>query len=221
MGRKVHPIGFRLGINEEWRSNWYAEGEEYARLIKEDKDIRDLIHDEVGRAGVSRIQIERFPKRIVVEIHTAKPGVVIGRRGSTVKALKEKLEELTEVTGSNLRLDVQEIENPETDAHVVAENVADQIERRVSFRRAMRRAVSTAMRAGAEGAKVACKGRLGGTEMSRREWTHEGRVPLHTLRAEIDFAREEAVTAFGHIGIKVWIYHGDILPTLEEESATA
>jgi len=219
LGRKVNPIGFRLGINKKWRSNWYAEGKEYARLIKEDKEIRDLIHEKVGRAGISRIQIERFPKRIVIAITTAKPGVVIGRGGASVKVLQEQLEELTGVTDSNLRLDVQEVENPETDAYVVAESIAEQLERRVSYRRAMRRAVSTAMRAGAEGAKVVCKGRLAGAEMSRRDWTHEGRVPLHTLRADIDYARSEAITAFGRIGIKVWIYHGDIMPTAETSAS--
>jgi len=212
LGRKVHPIGFRLGIIRDWESNWFAEGDKYADLLKEDIDIRELVHEHYGRAGISRIQIERFPKRIAVTITTAKPGIVIGRRGASINALKTQIEALTGMGGNRLRLDVKEIENPDTDAHVVAESITEQLERRVSYRRAMRRAVSRAMRAGAKGIKVACKGRLSGAEMGRREWMREGRVPLHTLRADIDYAQVEAWTTYGRVGVKVWIYRGDVLP---------
>ncbi|MCD6327796.1 30S ribosomal protein S3 [bacterium] len=212
MGRKVHPIGFRLGIIKEWDSKWYAEGKEYVENLLGDIEIRETIREYLGRAGISRIEIQRFPKRILVRINTAKPGIVIGRKGSTINALKEKLEEITGVTGNALRLDVAEIDNPDLDARVLAENIAEQIERRVSYRRAMSRVAQRAIRAGAEGVKVACKGRLYGSEMGRRDWLMEGRVPLHTLRADIDFAREEAETAYGRIGIKVWVNRGEVLP---------
>lgn len=212
MGRKVHPIGFRLGIIKDWDSKWFAEGEEYSRLLIQDVEVRKLIRERLGRAGISRIEIQRFPRRVAITIRTAKPGVVIGRRGANVNALKAELEELTGVTGKNLRLDVVEVEQPELDARVVAESVAEQLERRVSRRRAMRQAMGRAMRAGAEGIKIACKGRLAGAEMARREWVREGRVPLHTLRADIDYAMEESLTTYGRIGVKVWIYRGDILP---------
>jgi len=212
LGRKVHPIGFRLGIIRDWESNWFAEGDRYAELLKEDLEVRKLTREHYGRAGISRIQIDRFPKRIAITITTAKPGIVIGRRGFSINSLKAKLEELTGLNGRNLRLDVEEIDNPDTNARVVAESIAEQIERRVSFRRAMRRAVSRAMRTGAKGVRIACKGRLSGVEMGRREWMREGRVPLHTLRADIDYAQEEARTTYGLVGVKVWVYHGDVLP---------
>jgi small subunit ribosomal protein S3 len=221
LGRKVHPIGFRLGVIKDWDSKWFAEGEEYARLVVEDWEIRDKIREDLGRAGISRIEIKRFPKQIAITIATAKPGIVIGRRGSNVNALKAQLEEMTEIEGKNLRLDVVEVENPDLDASVVAENVAEQLERRVSQKRAMRQAISRSMRAGAEGVRIAVAGRLGGSEMSRREWSHEGRVPLHTLRADIDFARDEAFTTFGRIGVKVWINRGEVLPEVEEASGGA
>ena len=221
MGRKVNPIGFRLGYIKDWDSKWYAEGPEYAELLHEDLQIRDLIHEHLERAGVARIEIERYPKRITVTINTAKPGVVIGRRGANINELKEKIEALgsTEalgLAGKTLRLDVVEIDLPELSAKVVAEDVALQLERRVSQRRAMRQAIQRTMRAGAEGCKIICKGRLSGAEMSRIDWMHEGRVPLHTLRADIDFAIEEAITPYGRIGVKVYIYRGDVLPELEE-----
>ena len=212
MGRKVHPIGFRLGIIKDWESNWFAEGDRYADLLKEDVDIREIVREHYGRAGISRIQIERYPRRIAITVSTAKPGIVIGRRGASVNALKAKLDALTGIDGRNLRLDVVEVENPDTNARVVAENIAQQLERRVSYRRAMRRAISRAMRAGAEGIKITCKGRLSGAEMGRREWMREGRVPLHTLRADIDYAQVEAWSTYGRIGVKVWVYHGDVLP---------
>jgi small subunit ribosomal protein S3 len=212
LGRKVHPIGFRLGITKECESKWFAEGAEYAELLGQDIKIRELIRKRLGRAGISRLEIQRFPKQISITILTAKPGIVIGRRGANVNALKAELEELTGVTGRNLRLDVVEVERPELDARLVAESVAEQLERRVSQRRAMRQAISRAMRAGAQGIKIACSGRLSGAEMARREWAREGRVPLHTLRADIDYALVEALSTYGRIGVKVWIYRGDVLP---------
>jgi small subunit ribosomal protein S3 len=212
LGRKVHPIGFRLGITKECESKWFAEGAEYAELLGQDIKIRELIRKRLGRAGISRLEIQRFPNQISITILTAKPGIVIGRRGANVNALKAELEELTGVTGRNLRLDVVEVERPELDARLVAESVAEQLERRVSQRRAMRQAISRAMRAGAQGIKIACSGRLSGAEMARREWAREGRVPLHTLRADIDYALVEALSTYGRIGVKVWIYRGDVLP---------
>ena len=220
MGRKVHPIGFRLGIIKDWESQWFAEGERYARLLIEDVEIRKVIRNRLGRAGVSRIEIQRFPKQIAIRIVTAKPGIVIGRRGASINALKAELERMSEVQGKNLRVDVIEVENPDMDAHVVAEGIAEQLERRVSQKRAMRQAVQRAMRAGAEGIRIACSGRLSGAEMARKDWVREGRVPLHTLRADIDFAREEALTTFGRIGVKVWVYRGEILPELDEAAAS-
>lgn len=212
MGRKVHPIGFRLGIIKDWESKWFAQGEDYARLLGEDIKIRELIRDRVQRAGISRIDIQRFPKRISITLVTAKPGVVIGRKGASINALKSELEGLTEVRGKNLRLDVVEVDRPDVDARVVAESVAEQLERRISQKRAMRQVIQRAMRAGAKGIKVSCSGRLAGSEMARRDWAREGRVPLHTLRADIDYATAEAMTTFGHIGVKVWVYRGDVMP---------
>jgi len=212
LGRKINPIGFRLGIVKDWESKWFAEGQEYADLLGSDIAIRRLIHGQLGRAGISRIEIQRFPKRLRVTIVTAKPGVVIGRKGASVNALKRDLEALTGVEGKNLRLDVVEVQNVDTDAALVAESVAEQLERRVSQKRAMRQAMVRAMRAGAKGIKIVCSGRLSGSEMARREWVREGRVPLHTLRADIDYAAAESLTGFGRIGVKVWIYRGEVLP---------
>jgi small subunit ribosomal protein S3 len=213
LGRKVNPIGMRLGYIKDWESKWFAEGRQYANLLTEDTKIRAAINKELGRAGVSRIEIQRFPKQVAITIVTAKPGIVIGRKGATVNALKSKMETLTGVAGKNLRLDVQEVEHPEMDAHLVAETVAEQLEKRVSQKRAMRQAIMRAMRAGAKGIKIAVAGRLGGSEMARYEWAREGRVPLHTLRADIDYATAESLTTFGRIGIKVWVYRGEVLPT--------
>jgi small subunit ribosomal protein S3 len=215
LGRKVNPIGFRLGVNKDWESRWFASGAEYARLLNEDIKIRKLIRGQLGRAGVSRIEIQRFPKQISVTIITAKPGVVIGRKGANVNELKARLEGLTNVAGKNLRLDVVELERPEMDAYLVAESIAEQLERRVSQKRAMKQAITRAIRAGAKGIKIKVGGRLAGAEMARREWAREGRVPLHTLRADIDFAVSEALTTFGRIGVKVWVYRGDVLPVSE------
>jgi small subunit ribosomal protein S3 len=210
LGRKVHPYGFRIGIIKDWKARWYAEGQKYADLLHEDFAIRQLIRSEMERAGISNIEIERFPKQVSITIWTAKPGIVIGRKGVSINALKRKLEELTE--GKRIRLEVQEVERPDLDAYLVAENIARQLEKRISFRRAMKQAIGRAMRAGAKGAMVTCSGRLAGTEMARSETFREGRVPRHTLRADIDYAQSEALTTFGRIGVKVWIYKGEILP---------
>jgi small subunit ribosomal protein S3 len=211
MGRKVHPYSFRLGYIKDWKARWYAERDEYAALLGEDLKIRELIRAELGHAGISKIEIERFPRarQVSVKIWTAKPGIVIGRKGANVNALRRDLEQLTE---KKVHIDVEEVDRPELDAYLVAEGIAQQVERRISYKRAMKQAVQRAMRFGAEGAMVTCAGRLHGAEMARRETTREGRVPRHTLRANIDYAQAEALTTFGRIGIKVWIYKGDVLP---------
>jgi small subunit ribosomal protein S3 len=214
LGRKVHPYGFRLGVIRDWKSRWYAEGDEYADLLHEDIKIRRFIRHEMGRAGISRVEIERFPNQVSVTIWTARPGIVIGRRGAAVKEMRRKLEEMT---GKRVSVDVQEVAQPELDARLVAENVVSQLERRISHTRAMKRVVQSAMRSGAEGIKVMCNGRLHGAEMARQAWQREGRVPLQTLRADIDYAQEEAHTTYGRIGVKVWIYKGEILPELKEQ----
>jgi len=218
LGRKVHPYGFRLKVIRDWKARWYAEGEQYADLLGEDVEVRQLIRDKLQRAGISSIEIERFPKQVSVTIHTAKPGIVIGRRGVTVKGLRQDLEALT---GKKVRLDVQEVERPETDAYLVAENIVQQLERRISHSRAMRRAAQQTMRFGAEGVKIVCSGRLAGAEMARREWVREGRVPSQTLRADIDYAQTEALTTYGRIGVKVWIYKGEILRKSSAEVAAS
>lgn len=207
MGRKVHPIGFRLGVTKPWEARWYAEGARYAQLLTEDREIRAQIQKTLGDAGVSKVEIQRFPKQVSIKIHTAKPGMVIGRKGANVNALKTELEKLS---GKRIKIDVAEIAQPDLDATVVARSVAEQLERRISQKRAMKQAVARAMRAGAEGIRIACSGRLSGSEMARREWVREGRVPLHTLRADIDYAVAEALTTFGRIGVKVWVYRGSV-----------
>jgi small subunit ribosomal protein S3 len=214
MGRKVHPIGFRLKINKTWESRWFANPDKYADQLHEDRKIRDLIYGIAPRAGISRIEIERFPNSVQITVHTSKPGIVIGRKGVTVKEMRRVIQELT---GTSVKLDISEIKIPDLDARLVAENIANQLERRISHRRAMQRAVNQAMRQGAEGIKVMCSGRLSGVEMARKEWVREGRVPAQTLRADIDFARAEALTTYGRIGVKVWIYKGEILPESDEE----
>jgi len=215
MGRKVHPIGFRLKINKTWESRWFANPDKYADQLHEDRTIRELIYEIAPRAGISRIDIERFPNSVQITVHTSKPGIVIGRKGITVKEMRRAIQELT---GTNVKLDIAEIKIPDLDAWLVAENIAGQLERRISHRRAMQRAVNQAMRQGAKGIKVMCAGRLAGVEMARREWVREGRVPAQTLRADLDFARAEALTTYGRIGVKVWIYKGDVLPESEEEA---
>ena len=211
MGRKVHPYGFRLGYIRDWKARWYAEKGEYADLLIEDLQVRKHIRAELGHAGISNIEIERFPRarHLTIKIWTAKPGIVIGRKGANVNALRKSLEG---ITGKKVHVDVEEVARPEVDAQLVAEGIAQQIERRISFRRAMKQAIQRAMRFGAEGAMVTCAGRLFGAEMARSETTREGRVPRHTLRADIDYAHTEALTTYGRIGIKVWIYKGEILP---------
>jgi len=214
MGRKVHPIGFRLKVNKTWESRWFANPDNYADQLHEDLAIRDLVYESAPRAGISRVEIERYPNTIHVTVHTAKPGIVIGRKGANVKELRRKLQAQT---GVAVKLDISEIKDPDLDARLVAENIASQLSRRISHRRAMQRAVAQTMRQGAKGVKVMCSGRLAGVEMARREWVREGRVPAQTLRADIDFARAEALTTYGRIGVKVWIYKGDILPEAEEK----
>jgi small subunit ribosomal protein S3 len=207
MGQKVNPVGLRLGINRTWDSRWYA-GEDYGDLLHEDLKIRTFLHDRLAQAGVSRIVIERPAKRARITIHTARPGVVIGKKGADIEKLRVELQKMT---GNDVHLNILEIRKPEIDAKLVAENVAQQLERRVSFRRAMKRAVQSALRLGAQGIRINCGGRLGGAEIARTEWYREGRVPLHTLRADIDFGYGVARTAYGVIGIKVWIFKGEIM----------
>ena len=218
MGRKVHPLGFRLGVIKTWRSRWYAEGEDFVTRLGEDKKIRDFIRAQVGHAGISEIEIERLPNQVIVIIHTAKPGIIIGRRGTAVKELRQDLEA---GTGKRIKIEVQEIEKPDLSAYLVAENIAGQLQRRISHGRAMRRAVQQAMRSGAEGVMIMCGGRLSGAEMARRESVSEGRIPRHTLRADIDFARAEALTTYGRIGVKVWIYKGEVLGLGERAEGSA
>jgi small subunit ribosomal protein S3 len=213
LGRKVHPIGFRLKITRDWDTRWYAEGSRYRDLLKEDFDIRELIHKELPSAGISKIEIERFPNQVQVIIWTAKPGIVIGRKGSTVKELRNKLRSFT---GKAVRLEVEEISIPDMDAQLVAENISSQLNRRISHSRAMKRAMGQAMRAGAEGVRIEVGGRLSGAEMARKEKMSDGRVPRNTLRANIDYGLSEALTTFGRIGVKVWIYKGEVLPTKGE-----
>lgn len=214
MGRKVHPIGFRLGINQPWKGRWFAEGTEYRDQLHQDLVIRKMVQKEAEKAGISTIEIERFPGKVKVAIHTAKPGILIGRKGDSVKKIRTDLEALT---GKKIDLEIKEIKAPDCDALLVAKNIAGQIERRVSYRRAMKRALQQAMRQGAEGIKVSVSGRLSGAEMARIVWLREGRVPLQTLRANIDFSRAEALTTYGRIGVKVWVYKGEVLPTVEEK----
>jgi len=214
MGRKVNPIGFRLGVNKTWDGRWYAEGQDYTEQLHQDFAVRDMIRQHSPRAGISKIEIERFPGNVRIFVHTSKPGVLIGRKGENVKAMRKDLETLV---GKKIDLQIKEIKDPDLDAYLVALNIAEQLERRISYRRAMRRALSQIMRAGAEGAKIEVAGRVGGSDMARRVWLREGRVPLHTLRADIDYAVAQAVTTYSVIGIKVWIYKGEVLPATEEE----
>jgi small subunit ribosomal protein S3 len=208
MGHKVNPIGMRLQVNRTWDSRWYADTKEYGDLLLEDIRMREFIEEEAKQAGVSKIIIERPHRKCRVTIHTARPGVIIGRKGSEIEVLRKKLAAMTD---SELHLNIVEVRKPELDAALVAESIAQQLERRVSFRRAMKRAVQNAMRMGALGIRVNVAGRLGGAEIARTEWYREGRVPLHTLRADIDYALKEASTPYGIIGIKVWIFKGEIM----------
>ncbi len=207
MGQKVNPIGLRLGIVKTWESRWYS-GKKYSDYILEDFKIRKFLKKKIYHAGISKIEIERSAKRIRLRIFTARPGIVIGKKGSEIEKLKKEIEKQV---SREVLIDIQEVRKPELDAQLVAENVALQIERRVAFRRAMKRGVSSAMRFGAKGVKIICSGRLGGAEMARREWYREGRVPLHTLRADIDYGFIEAKTTYGIIGVKVFVFNGEIL----------
>ena len=210
MGQKVNPYGFRLGVTTDWKSRWFADREEYADFIIEDWKIRDFLMGELPHAAISRVEVERTRDRLRIDVHTARPGIVIGRRGAEADRLRAGL---TKITGNaKVQLNIQEIKQPELDAALIAQGVADQLAGRVAFRRAMKRAVQNAQKAGAQGIRVQCSGRLGGSEMARTEWYREGRVPLHTLRADIDYGLREAHTTAGRIGVKVWIYKGDILP---------
>ena len=208
MGQKVNPIGLRLGINRTWDSRWFANGERYADILHEDLGIRRYLEGRLSQAGVSRIVIERPAKKARITIHTARPGVVIGKKGADIERLRSSL---SKMTGSDVHLNIVEIRKPEIDAKLVAESIAQQLERRVAFRRAMKRSVQSAMRLGAEGIRINCGGRLGGAEIARVEWYREGRVPLHTLRADIDYGVATATTAYGTCGVKVWVFRGEIM----------
>ena len=209
MGQKVSPTGFRLGITEDWRSRWYA-GKDYADVLENDIKVRKYLDKYLARAAVSKIEIERAGEKLRVVITTARPGVVIGKKGAEIDALRKKLEKIAD--GATVNIEVVEVKRPELDAELIAQSVAEQLEGRVAFRRAMRKAVQSAMKSGAKGIRIQCSGRLGGAEMSRREWYREGRVPLHTLRAKIDYGFATAATTMGSIGVQVWVYHGDMLP---------
>ena len=217
MGQKINPHGFRLGITTEYKSRWYAD-KLYKDYVKEDVMIRRMMEKNMERAGVSRIEIERTRERVRIDLHTARPGIVIGRRGTEADRLRLDLEKLT---GKQVQLNILEVKNPEIDAQLVARGVAEQLAARVSFRRAMRKAMQTAFKAGAKGVRIQCGGRLGGAEMSRSEFYREGRVPLHTLRADIDYGFAEAHTTFGRLGVKVWIYKGEVIASRTEREAAA
>ena len=211
MGQKVYPTGFRLGITENWRSRWFAE-KDYAKTLGNDLEIRKYLEKRLSRAAVSRVEIERAGDKVKVIILTARPGVVIGKKGAEIDTLRTELEKVAGVSKGQLSVDVVEIKRPELDANLVAQSIAEQLEGRVAFRRAMRKAVQSARKAGAKGIRIQCSGRLGGAEMGRREWYREGRVPLHTLRAKIDYGFATAATTMGSIGVQVWVYHGEVLP---------
>jgi small subunit ribosomal protein S3 len=213
LGRKVHPVGFRLKSIRDWNTRWYAEGEKYQELLHEDFSIRRLVDRELPRAGIANVEIERFPNQVQIVIWTSKPGIVIGRKGATVKELRSKLRDLT---GKSVKLDVEEISQPDTNAQLVAENIAGQLDRRISHSRAMKRAVMQAMRQGAKGIRIECGGRLSGAEMARKEKMWDGQVPRNTIRADLDYGFAEALTTFGRIGVKVWIYKGEVLPQRAE-----
>jgi small subunit ribosomal protein S3 len=217
MGQKTHPVGFRLGVIKQWKSRWYAEGN-IADLIEQDEKIRNYLKARLGHAAISWVEIERKPGKIVVTINTGRPGVVIGKRGAEVDKLRD---ELAVLTSAEVAINVEEIKRPEIEAQLVADSVAFQLVQRIAFRRAMKRAVQQAMRMGAEGIKIQCSGRLGGAEIARTEGYHEGRVPLHTLRADVDFARSTAKTTFGPIGIKVWVFKGEVVEERKGMTYTA
>ena len=215
MGQKVHPIGFRLGITKQHNSNWYAEKSQYTKNLLKDIEVREHLFSKLAHASVSRIEIERTADNARVLIHTASPGVVIGKKGEDIDRMRE---EITQMMGIPVTLSIQEIRKPDLDAKLLADNVAQQLERRVMFRRAMKRAIQNAMRQGAEGVKVRVAGRLGGAEIARAEWHKEGRVPLHTLRADVDYGLSEAKTTYGIIGVKAWVFRGEVLETTVKDS---
>lgn len=241
MGRKVHPIGFRLGIIRDHQTRWFASGQRYVQQLHEDRAIRRMVRDTIAETstsrsggagparsgsggaskstdvGISLLEIERFPNQVALRVHTAKPGIIIGRKGATVNDLRNKLQVLT---GKKVKIDIEEIERPELDAFLVSQSIADQLEKRVSYKRAMKQAVTRAMRLGAKGIMITCSGRLAGSEMARRDSVRDGQIPRHTLRANIDYSFSEALTTFGRIGIKVWIYKGEVLPGMARPSET-
>jgi len=206
MGQKVHPIGFRVGINKPWNSRWFAE-KDYSKLLQEDLRIRAFLKKRLYHAGVSKIEIERIGAKIIIYIHTARPGIVIGRKGAEIETVKNEVQKMI---GKEVYLNIIEIRKAEVDAQLVAENIANQLIKRIAFRRAMKRGVSSVLKFGGKGVKISCSGRLGGAEMARREWYREGKVPLHTIRANIDYGTAAAKTTYGIIGVKVWIYKGDV-----------
>ncbi|MEW6063797.1 30S ribosomal protein S3 [Desulforamulus profundi] len=216
MGQKVNPKGLRIGIIKDWEGKWFADKRNYSNLLIEDVKIREFIKRKLYQAGISKTQIERAANRVKISIHTAKPGIVIGRGGAEVEALRKELEKMT---GKQVHVNIVEIKTPETDAQLVAENIASQLEKRIAFRRAMKQTVQRSLRLGAKGIKIACSGRLAGAEIARTEWYSEGKVPLHTLRADIDYGFAEANTTYGKIGVKVWIYKGEVLPEAKKPAA--
>ena len=218
MGNKINPVGFRLGVNKQPSAHWYASAKDYPKLLAEDERIRQVVRQDVGHSGISRIDIERAAHNVNVTIHTAKPGVVIGRGGESIKSLRTKLGQFI---AGNVAVNVQEVPNPNTNGALIAQRIAEQLERRFAFRRAMKQAVQRTMESGAQGVKIRCSGRLGGAEQARPEWYSDGRVPLQTLRADIDYGFYEAKTTFGRIGVKVWIYKGEVAGTRAERQAQA
>ncbi|AEG58601.1 30S ribosomal protein S3 [Desulforamulus ruminis] len=216
MGQKVNPKGLRIGIIKDWDGKWFADKRNYSNLLIEDVKIREFIKKKLYQAGIAKIQIERAANRVKISIHTAKPGIVIGRGGAEVENLRKQLEKMT---AKQVNVNIVEIKTPEVDAQLVAENIASQLEKRIAFRRAMKQTVQRSLRLGAKGIKIACSGRLGGAEIARTEWYSEGKVPLHTLRADIDYGFAEANTTYGKIGVKVWIYKGEVLPEAKKPAA--
>ncbi len=210
MGQKVHPIGIRLGISTEWNSTWYASSADYANFLNEDIRVRELLRGKLSHASVSRIQISRPARAIVITIHTARPGIVIGKKGEDVERLRRQISKMLALNINNVKINIAEIRKPELDARLIAESVAQQLERRVMFRRAMKRVITNTMRLGAQGVKISVAGRLNGAEIARKEWYHDGSVPLHTLRADIDYGTARAATTYGIIGIKVWVCNGEV-----------
>ena len=219
MGQKVHPIGIRLGITKDWDSKWYADSREFPALVHSDFKIRQFLKEKLKDASVSRIQIERPAKRAHITIHTARPGIVIGKKGEDIEKLRVQVARMLDMDLKDVRINIAEIRKPELDAQLVADGIAQQLERRVMFRRAMKRAVTNTMRLGAEGIKVKVAGRLNGAEIARSEWYREGRVPLHTLRADIDYGLAEAMTTYGVIGVKVWIFRGEVFDSPQDAAA--